>query len=263
MKEYLTELWNGFLDNPFIFLFHDNMFSLYGSLLGVLGAYLVMKKQLNKEKEVRNFENEPLIVVNNTKNYLSNFRINYDLIDDGKKYNVTRKSSQIELPLTNIGRTAVYNLSYFFEINNLDEIKRKVENESGGLNPKIKEIDGEEYFCFSYEGRNSSINTSYKISKVTRFMSHLLPGETKSINVSSIVSFFWNYNATSFIYRKNPVFNPDISLYIVYTDYQHVKRTEEYSLEITRMHTNDTISGSAFLNDLEFDILTLKKPSSN
>lgn len=85
-----------------------------GSIFGVIGAYLVMKTQLDEERKEKKREKEARIILSNT-------RVTKGAMLIDSYFNKDKKEIFIGIPLANVGATPVTHIKYEIGIMNFEE----------------------------------------------------------------------------------------------------------------------------------------------
>ncbi|MEK4152311.1 MULTISPECIES: hypothetical protein [Carnobacterium] len=226
----------------------DGVLGFIGALIGVFSAYLVVNHQLKKENEqaldTEKRLKEPLIVPGTAKFDDVEIHPGKDLVKDGKYFHDLKRFSDVTIPIINGGTTPVFDITYYFEIENIEEFA-KIFSKDNTLKESIpsayfQSTEEKEYsFIYEYIYKNDEKvqrRKEYeKALKYTNVLSVIMPGETEHINLSKLVIMFLSYYLEMYdmFYRtdtgKEEIF-PEIKVHIKYKDYEMKARKYEYNL---------------------------------
>ncbi|WP_208560617.1 hypothetical protein [Marinilactibacillus kalidii] len=259
----------------FFFLISERMFNLYGAFIGsslaFAGAYYIFQKQRKEDKEIENKRNQPILVVSHSEFETSNFKLGYDLVDADIPLKNNSKFSCIKLPFINAGKTPVYDIRYYYEIENLKELNDVLNSKAPAKATFLSNSHENDTFSFFYADKQNLVRPRFSIKKYYKMISVLMPSEVNEIVIPTFVAAMWNYEL--FIFSKHPRYNdhesfsPVISLTVIYRDYKNIERELKYDLTIQNKHAANSVYG--YFVDFEIvttkihDIELKKKPSSN
>lgn len=177
---------------------------ILGSLFGVLGAYLVMKTQIDTEKKEREKELSPILALGQGDEIL---------IDPNSD-----EAYKLMIPLINGGQTPVFNIEISVLIP--DRLLELISDESTSSSSTP--------FCIIKNGKEtlyirSTIQTSY--------ISILMPGEKQDIILSSILNHifiaFFKKSTTAEAFN-----NFSLKFLINYQDYRSENKKNEYMIKM-------------------------------
>ena len=175
---------------------------IFGSLLGVLGAYLVMKDQLDTEKSEKEQSMKPIVTFGKGRTVVLTDR------------NITK--TNVEIPIINGGQSPVFNLTITYEI--LEE-----------------EIFSNDAFRGNIEFIGESILVKHggfefpKNSEII-YIPVLMPGEHNSVKINSFISELYFYLLSqSKLKEEVPDFKFKISL--EFRNYNNETITEEFLIK--------------------------------
>lgn len=214
------------------FLLEDRMFSLYGSMVGVLGSYSLFRFQLKKEREKEVLDKLPLLFLNNIKSKIKNLLPGQDLVQNGMFLNDSEVFSELTLPLINAGKTAITKVDYNYEVKNLDHINSIISQEarediSFYLSNKNDIFDFDK-FSFTHKNQNHSIAHIAENFPSHKYIPVVMPGETVDLQVTSFISLLWNYMLLPYPIK----IKPEIELEISYIDFQNKKNFILFKIEL-------------------------------
>lgn len=177
---------------------------ILGSLFGVLGAYLVMKAQIDTEKKERAKELSPILALGQGDEIL------IDLNSD--------EENKLMIPLINGGQTPVFNIEISVVIP--DRLSELISDESTSSMFT--------FFCIRKNGKQT-----FHIRKTiqTSYISILMPGEKQDIILSSILNpifiAFFKKNTTAEAFD-----NFSLKFLINYQDYKSENKKNEYMIKM-------------------------------
>ncbi|WP_161840992.1 hypothetical protein [Candidatus Enterococcus huntleyi] len=192
---------------PFIGGSEDGWFGFWGgilgSLMGVIGAYFVMKEQLNVEKKEQEKKLRPIITL-------------------GKGHYTTLTEELLEtellkIPIINGGQTPIFNITLKYDFIN-EELLTQDTNEKIELNGDWFTIGSNMIFAKSHE---------------MAYLPVLMPGEHSVIACSSIVSEIFFYCMKDI--KKSEYRNiKDLKFKILldYQDYNNENKKKEFTMSI-------------------------------
>lgn len=179
-----------------------------GALIGIVGAYLVMREQINVEKKQKEEELNPILTLGKG-----------DMVS---LEHPIQNSNLISIPIINGGQTPVFNLRVSYVI--LEETLLNVEK-----NEDKKNISNN-FFSFDDGDARIMMPTTTEI----KYISVLMPGEKQEIDLGMGVSHFYFYYVENTNKNEiNRVFNTfNIKIVLDYQDYKNKKRKNDFILSI-------------------------------
>lgn len=263
MVFFIIEFIDKFLNDPFSYLFHDNMFSLYGSLIGVLGAYLLLKIQSNIDRQNELQAKKPLLLVNNINQRLHNFKIGFDLVNNGKVLRDYEMFSDLTIPLINAGETPISDLRINYTIDNLDELKVYMDSLPPRVNGYLPKIKKEENNIYSIT-INSNGDSPFVYAKnrfETKHHALLMPGNQLDIHIDVFVCLIWTCIILSEMSSvkdskesKLKEVNADINLHIAFKDYKNANHEIVYNLNFNKFFLKYDESNFPIITEMLLEI---------
>lgn len=182
-----------------------------GSLIGIMGAYLVMREQINVEKKQKEEELIPILTLGKG-----------DLV---KLERPIQNSKLISIPIINGGQTPVFNLRISYVI--LEETLLNVGKSED------KNTVNNDFFSFDDSEAKIMMPTTTEI----KYISVLMPGEKQEFDLGSGMSHFYFYYVENTNKNEiNRVSNDfKIKMVLEYQDYKNKKRSNDF---ILRVHIN-------------------------
>ncbi|MFS7199702.1 hypothetical protein [Carnobacterium divergens] len=237
----------------------DGVLGFIGALVGVLGAYFVVNYQLNKEHE-QALETEKRVkqprLVPGTANFDDvELYTGKDLVKGGKYLHELKRFSDVTIPIINVGTTPVFDISYFYEIENIEECASifSEDNCPKDTIPRayFESTEEKEYsFIYLYkymkDGTEQKRKEYENTLKYNNTLSVIMPGETEHINLSKLVIMFLSYylemyDILYFINTDKEEFIPKIKVHIIYNDYEMMERKFEYNLVFGSKNSSNSI----------------------
>lgn len=237
----VTSDWIGFWGN------------LVGSFLGVVGAIIVVKYQMREEKKKDIEAKEPLLVLGIAK--YENVPLNWgtDLVPNGLYFHDLNRFSEVSVPLINGGESPIFDISYYFEIENVKELKKVYSkaNTFADMVPKaffeehnmkdpkanhpIKWYEFKYLYEYELDGKMTSRRVSEKILTYNDFISVIMPGKEAELKITKFISMIWSYYfIASFLYSTNEqdALLPKVKVIVQYKDYELKKRSASFYIEL-------------------------------
>ncbi len=224
-----------------------------GALFGVIGAYLVMNEQIKYEEEQKKLEKEPLIVPGSSEKETFDLVPGKELASDPNYFHEIRHFTNLSIPLINGGATPIFDIEYYYEFNNEDEL---AEEYDGGKNVKdnypqlkfIPDTSGSEqkysvetiYEYTNAKGQRSLKRECEKVLSFTNSESVLMPGESMQLFIDKKINMIFSYIFQSiFILLDDNIVFPDIKVTVRYKDYElnpkiltfNIEKFIEYSIQ--------------------------------
>ncbi|MBP1043818.1 hypothetical protein I6N95_22570 [Vagococcus sp. BWB3-3] len=187
-----------------------------GSLIGIMGAYLVMKEQLNVEKEQEEKERDPILTLGKGEAItLERYLLNPEVI---------------KVPIINGGQTPVFNVKISYVI-----LKETLSNTGKD------EIDiSNNFFSFDIDKIHVMMASSTEI----QYISVLMPGEKQNVNLGKSISQLYFYHMDNIDKSEIEHNYEDFKIQIIleYQDYKNEKRNNDFNLGISLigMEYNDS-----------------------
>ncbi|MEI5989002.1 hypothetical protein A5881_000489 [Enterococcus termitis] len=226
---------------------------IIGSSLGVFGAYLVMKNQLDFEKKETKKEKEANILMSNTS--IKKGAMLIDSYFDKEKKEILRG-----IPLVNIGTTAISHIEYSFSIINFEDATSdyfsggEETRITEGFNPytsysgldsvlsvspiKLRTGDG---FILTLSDGNEHQSIRYDTSKSSGTIPVLMPGSISYITIPNEIVGLYIYHMVCFMVAPTVDYDdmdpsvggyPQLKIDVTFLDYlnvQHKRSFEVYS----------------------------------
>ncbi len=205
---------------------------IVGSMLGVVGAYLVMKTQLDKEKKEKKKEKEPILVFGITS--FENLMLNpgYDLINPQQKIKFKNKLSNLSVPLINGGISPIFNIRMIFQLIDHDDMFK--------IYDKYSETSSKYKMMFKSKKSANQIlvgNSWWGVFPKAAHTPVLMSGEQIAIKLPNVymltieyylLNIYGNIKLTE---KKMPL--PVLKVKANYEDYELQDRESEFYLVIT------------------------------
>lgn len=237
----------------------DGVLGLIGALIGVFGAYLVMRHQIKKESEqviqTEKREKEPLVVpgISNIKDL--KFEIGRDLVQNGRYFHELKRFSGVTVPIINGGTTPIFDVRYHYELENLEEFSNifskdqspkdsnpkayfEMKTKSNLKNDRNHPKNWHE-FSYRYKYIKGEIEHGRWVNEMilpySDVLSVILPGEIGNINLPKFITmvlsyYFEMYDIFYFSDEDSDRITPIIKVNIRYKDYEMVERNFQYRL---------------------------------
>lgn len=240
-----------------------------GSIVGIGGAYYVMRHQLEIENKKELKDKQPLLVPG-TIEYPNLVLIpGKDMISNGQWFKDLKEYSEVTFPLVNGGTTPVFDVKYNYTINNFDKYKKIFTKEA--MHPtKVPRMYIDDnagsleslYYFHEYEDSNGTIRSSsvkkHNINYTNSFPV-IMPGETQGVRLPIIAIMLLSYTFTNHIlYFKdinNDLILPELTVVIRYKDYQLKERKTAFQLRFPSYNTD--------LKNVYFRIIPIHLSSEN
>lgn len=230
-KGGVTSDWIGFWGN------------LVGSFLGILGAFIVVKYQLREEKKKDLEEKKPKLIIG-VENYKNKkIKPGYDLGDEDTKLNYRNKLSKITVPLINGGLTPVFNLKFYYEIVDYNEVFSYYEEYSDENEMEVRrDFHDSKYKLMIAEKYSDSI---YSIYSRTDDVSVIMPGEKIDLNMPKVfiqlIKFYFSNIYTNRLINDEVIYKimPVLKITVVFEDYEMKESIFEYYI---RLGNNNSLS---------------------
>lgn len=237
----------------------DGVLGFIGALIGVFSAYLVVNHQLKKENEQALYTEkrlkEPLIVPGTAQFDDVKLSPGKDLVKDGKYFHDLKRFSDVTIPIINGGTTPVFDISYFYEIENIEEFASIFSKENVPVNSSpsayFQSTEQKEYsFTYLYTYMNDGTEQNRKVIekalKYNNVLSVIMPGETENINLSKLVTMFLKHYLEMYeIFYLNEEDKeeilPKIKVHIRYKDYEMKERKFEYNIFLGSINMSNNI----------------------
>lgn len=223
-----------------------------GSIVGIGGAYYVMKHQLNVENKKEQKDKEPLLVPG-TAQYTNLLLTNgKDMVNDGKWFKDLKEFSEASFPLVNGGITPVFDIKYCYTIENIEEYKEIFTKESmiSEMSPKMyirTRTDGTDviHYYHDYEDDNGKEGSRWVQKSNLNYLDFspvIMPGESINIKLPITAIILLSYSFSNFfLYEKfkgKEIILPELTLSISYKDYQLEEKTIEFDMRVQGYNTN-------------------------
>lgn len=212
----------------------SDVFSLFGAIIGVFGAYWVATYQ-NKEVRKKEIEEKEAKIVIGSENYADSYFIaGYDFFDSDERK--PEKLSNLTVPLINGGITSVYDIIVNYEVvnqkdyfSNYEAIKglRSIKKE----NPFQENLMGigftEEDFVISFRNGKQKGSKTLKYKTYIDGIPVLLPHSSIEINIPYSYAALIQFVSTVILEGKSgdvKTINPVLKSQILYKDYLGEKR---------------------------------------
>lgn len=232
-----------------------------GSIIGIGGAYYVMKHQLTEENKKELKDKKPLLVVGTNEYTNLSLIPGRDIINEGKWVHNLGNFSDAVFPLVNGGTTPVFDIKYSYTINNFDKYKNlykknsKHITEDHGLSIDSNEINEEiiENLYYNYVSSDSDgeFRKRLKILKNTNyvdFASVIMPGESINLRMPLTATVLVNYSFFNYFkYTENGIDRlllPELTLKVSYKDYELKDRTKLFQIRINEY--DSSVSNARF-----------------
>lgn len=223
-----------------------------GSIIGIGGAYYVMRRQLEIENKKELKDKEPLLVPG-TAEYNNLVLIpGKDMVNDGEWFKDLKEFSEVSFPLINGGTTPVFDIKYSYTIENFDEYKKIFTKEA--ISPTIVPrmyIDGDVsiveslHYFHEYENSNGKKGKRLVRKNNLNFANSLpviMPGETQGIKLPITAIMLLSYTFTNHIMYDRDINSdlilPELTVTIRYKDYQLKEKQTEFELRIPSYNTS-------------------------
>ncbi|WP_373738883.1 MULTISPECIES: hypothetical protein [Jeotgalibaca] len=201
----------------------DGILGFLGSIIGVYGAYWVMKKQITADHQKEKENNKPIIILGNSFHKEKELKLGYDL-GNPDLFLKNGVLSTISMPLINGGKTPIFNIRAGFHIinhNNIFEKYMDFNSDTFKIHADSKELN---YVCRSYD---SMINQTLNLNGGINRYPILMPNEQIEIPmppcyIALIQHYFTN------IHRTEQLAYPIVLIKIVFSDYEMNEVTKDY-----------------------------------
>lgn len=232
---------------------------IIGSMVGVLGAYSIMNKQLNEEKNTRKKEKESILVVGSNQ-YSDVLMQRGKNIFDKEYIKSDRKVEEcLTVPLINGGQTPVFNIRIMCELVNHSNIYLVFQKYSDE-NFTIKDYPADGVI---QEGIIYTTKTASSIiPKKTRpfDIPVILPGNQENIDLNNAFMLMINYYFFNIFgnlkFKEEKIPNPIVKVNIIYEDYELKEIEKEFYIVLSR--TRKKIIGREAIK-ADFSLVQMKK----
>lgn len=213
-----------------------------------VGVTIYIFETGDKRERLKNEqENKPILILGVSSYKEIDISNVVDLEDSEVPLNKLKNDSNVEIPLINGGRTPVFNINYFFEIENMEEIKSYYKNTSlENITPKLTFNDkkmhgGEEIeqIIYSYENGNTSYKKRFKVARFLREIPAIMSGKESPINLPTyFIVLLYDYFINPF---NNEMPEPICKVFVRYDDFNMERHDEEYLISLARYSTNKNL----------------------
>lgn len=228
-----------------------------GSMIGVGGAYYVMKHQLNFEHK-KELEEKKSLLIPGVKEYTDLELIDgKDLLNDGRWIKDYQAFSEVTFPLINGGKTPVFDIKYCFEISNFTKFKSLYTNDNMlvEMNPRmfIREESKIDFLYYTYIYEDSKGNGRHKMITLKNlnylnFSSVIMPGESIDLKMPMVAILLLSYSFSNFMLYSNSsderMLLPEMVLKINYKDYQ--LNDQERTFNIGILGHNSSVNNAKY-----------------
>ncbi|WEG74406.1 hypothetical protein [Vagococcus intermedius] len=194
-----------------------------GAAMGVLGAYYIMKKQIESDKEsilyLGIFKKENIKILKGI-----------DIVN-GSRIETGVDFSSITMPLINAGKGPIFDIEYSFEIDNLNHLIKSYEKRE-----ELRDIQlTNEFIKFtSIDNYREEVDTYLEIYPFIKLGGFLLPNDTLAIHLPNYIQILLTYPLTSYnllqIVMKDKIF-PKFKLYVTYKDANNNNKLDVFTIE--------------------------------
>lgn len=232
---------------------------IIGSMVGVLGAYSIMNKQLDEERVARKQEKESILVIGSNqysdiliqrgKNFFDNEPLKQDL-DVGEFLTV---------PLINGGQTPVFNIRIMCEVINHSDIFNVFQKYSDEKF-KIRDYPANGVIQESIMYNTKLISAIVPKKRRPFNIPVVLPGAQEDIELNNAFMLMINYYFFNIFgnlkYNEEKIPNPIIKINIIYEDYELKEIEKEFHIVLSRTRKK-TIDGETISAD--FSLVQMNK----
>lgn len=243
---------------------------IVGAVLGVVGAFSVMRMQINQELNDKKKEKEAKVVLSNTR-----IMKGAKLIESYFDKNIQEIHRGV--PLINVGTTPITNINYLFKIINFEEATSDYlaggeetrvvdgfnENTSyAGLDGLLKvspiHLRDGPGFLISFQGVKISGSLRYDQSKSKGTIPVIMPGQTEYLNLPNEIISLYVFHMVCFMVcpdvdyddqDPNGIGWPILQIDISFTDYLNQIHDVSYNITVTNQN----------FDDYSFDLISSKK----
>lgn len=227
---------------------------IIGAFFGVVGAYFVMSEQLKREEKERKRDNEPLIVPGSSERYNLTLFHGKTISKSPRDFKDIKYFTDLSFQLINGGKTPIFDLEYYYEFVNEDELAKSFTKEKNlkDTYPHLWFKEDDQFPKQNYSlvhvhvrkdktGNKTSILNEEEVVSYTYFESVLMPGQTlpmyidkKTNMIFSFIfqSFPWLIDAESYEW-------PLVKVKVRYKDYELVQRKLSFNLMIDDYFVKD------------------------
>lgn len=223
-----------------------------GSIVGIGGAYYVMRHQLEIENKKESKDKEPLLVPGTAEHTNLILIPGKDMSNDGQWFKDLKEFSEVSFPLINGGTTPIFDIKYSYTIDNFDEYKKIFTKEAmfSTMVPRmyigsiIDSVDSLHYF-HEYEKEDGIKGTCWvrkHILNYSNFLPVIMPGETKSVKLPITAIMLLSYTFSNYIMYLEDINKdfilPELTVALSYKDFQLKERETEFQLRISSYNTS-------------------------
>ncbi len=200
-----------------------------------------------RAKKIIEQENNPIVVLGIT-NYkeidISNV---VDLEDSEVPINEMKNDSNIEIPLINGGRTPIFNITYSYEVENIEAIKVFYKENEKIIKQKIptlsfpeKRLYGENFvnvlsYFYRYEGEKYK-RKEFLMASFSRAIPAIMPHQEAPVNLPMF------FSVLLYDYFINPQMEempiPTLKMFLFYDDSNMKQHKEEFLIKLAQSSVN-------------------------
>lgn len=228
-----------------------------GATLGIIGAYLVMRYQINREREQAEEEKQPLLVTGIVEGNKLPFQFGKDLHTNLKPLSSKEPFSDVTIDLINGGTTPIFNLKCILNIPDLKEQVAeysKYNNNKASLkfSDNLKEM---EMFSYTFRNEENKKNIFWQIQRIEgdSFMV-IMPGMKESVHLPSsfiLLMSFWISNIYS---NTGDVKTTYLDIELHYQDYKLNDKCETIRIYQSKCGLVSNVNTTSGLTSVSFTL---------
>jgi len=203
-----------------------------GSILGVLGAFLIANYQLRKEKERIEKEKRSQVLLGSKRYKNINFDPGYDIYTQEESLNNSDLLSEMKIKIVNVGSSTIYNARVRYDFPNIDNYLDTYKNKSKASETFRFEKDENKTSFFLEENKQRKryyLRDYYYSNEI----SYLFSGQEQEVRIPTFYLFLLQYYLVTLysermIEGSEDIKKPILKATLDYENYKFEEKKEIY-----------------------------------